>query len=423
MNLQANDRVARARTQLLLDAPFFGALALRLHVEEKSESECPTMQTDGTRLEYSVPFVNGLNDTELKGVVAHEVLHCALRHMYRTNGRDMDEWNIACDYVVNAELIGQGFTLPEGALHDTQYAGLSAEQVYSTRGRNKSKQPQPNGQGQGQQTGQGQTGQQTGQQTPSNQSGSGQAVNGQQTPAQSPTGTFTAPQPQTGSGQGQPEAMTEQDWEIATEQAIAVASKAGVMGAGVARAVKVSRTPAEDWRAILREFIEHTCPSDYSWTNPNRRHLGAGVYLPGTVKENMPRLAVAVDTSGSITPALLELFATELTGVLHDARPESIEVIYCDARVNGTDSFNPDDTEVKLRVIGGGGTAFNPVFDHVAEWDTAPAALIYFTDMQSSDVPVAPDYPVLWITPEGALQSRYAINPGFGRNVELSEWA
>ena len=48
--------------------------------------------------------------------------------------------------------------------------------------------------------------------------------------------------------------------------------------------------------------------------------------------------------------------------------------------------------------LGGGGTRFEPVFDHIAadtEHDT-PECLIYLTDGLGSFPDREPDYPVLW---------------------------
>jgi predicted metal-dependent peptidase len=75
--------------------------------------------------------------------------------------------------------------------------------------------------------------------------------------------------------------------------------------AGMAELVKESRKDVADWKAILRELIEQTVPSDYSWLTPNRRHIADGLYLPGMTKENLGHVAIAVDTSGSIDTELL----------------------------------------------------------------------------------------------------------------------
>jgi len=70
-------KLTRARTQLLLNQPFFGTLGLRLKLVPGS---LPTMATDGSRIVYNPVFVGELKPAELEGVLAHEVLHCALGH-------------------------------------------------------------------------------------------------------------------------------------------------------------------------------------------------------------------------------------------------------------------------------------------------------------------------------------------------------
>jgi predicted metal-dependent peptidase len=94
-----------------------------------------------------------------------------------------------------------------------------------------------------------------------------------------------------------------------------------------------------------------------------------------------------------------------------------MDVIYCDFRVTRVKSFSPDDSEITLGAHGGGGTAFQPVFDHVAAQGDAPAALIYFTDLEGPK-PQQPEYPVLWVTTEAS-----ALNGPFGETVRLSAQA
>jgi predicted metal-dependent peptidase len=383
-SLDPSARVHRARTRLLLDSPWFGTLSMRLHIEETTAR--PTMSTDGTKLLFNAAWVEKHTDAELLGTLAHEVLHCALRHPYRVGGRDMRKWNEACDLAINPMLKEQGFTLPQGATFDPQYSGMAAEQIYAKRAQDEDEDQQ-------------------------------------QQPQDSPTGDFTAPaEPEPGDGDQpgdgqQPTPMTATDWQVATEQATAVAKKAGKMDGGNERAIRDSRPSETNWREILRRFVEQTVPQDYSWSRPNRRHVANGVYLPGIIKENTPRLAVGVDTSASITQDLLDLFASELTAIMHETRPEALDVIYCDYSVRHAESFSPEDDEVKLKVHGGGGTRFQPVFDHVNDKpETTPAALIYFTDLEGPE-PEQPDYPVLWVTTEAT-----ALCGPFGETVRLSQW-
>ncbi len=400
--------MTRARTRLLLDSPWFGALAMRLRME--SDPSIPTIGTDGTKLAYNPQFVSSLPDAHLTAVMAHEVMHCALLHPFRRGSRDFADWNKATDYAINNELVAAGFQLPPDVLIDPQYAGQSAEAIYaSLQGK-----PKPDPQGQ----------QNTPQPDPQGQGGGGQ---GQPDP-QGPLSTGTcedAPQGQPGQQPDSvpapvaPGPMTAEDWKIATEQATAVARAVGTLPGGAVRSAKSARQSAEDWRATLREFIEHTQPSDYTWGTCNRHHIADGLYLPGILRENLGRLGVVVDTSGSIDQPLLDCFARELTAIAHEARPESIDVVYCDSRVRHSETFSPDDAEISLNAKGGGGTRFQPAFDHFNALDTPPVAVIYFTDLECSDHPTEPDYPVLWVT---GIDSTPADMP-FGRTVRMDLYA
>ncbi|MEV6824279.1 hypothetical protein [Amycolatopsis sp. NPDC051102] len=86
--------------------------------------------------EHGEIYVNpaaALSAEEWRFVLAHEMLHAALRHDRRALGRDPYLWNVACDYVINGWLVAMGVgELPHGVLHDQQLTGMSAESVYDT---------------------------------------------------------------------------------------------------------------------------------------------------------------------------------------------------------------------------------------------------------------------------------------------------
>ncbi len=79
-------------------------------------------------------YVNPLRtfeDEEWRFILAHEMLHAALRHGDRCGTRDPYLFNVACDYVINGWLKEMDVgTMPEGLLYDARLAGLSAEEVY-----------------------------------------------------------------------------------------------------------------------------------------------------------------------------------------------------------------------------------------------------------------------------------------------------
>lgn len=86
-------------------------------------------------------------------------------------------------------------------------------------------------------------------------------------------------------------------------------------------------------------------------------------------------------------------------GILDDVRPAVIYVMWCDAMVHRVDEVHDTTDLLDLRMKrapGGGGTAFEPVFDKVVELGIEPDALIYLTDGMGSFPKKAPLYPVMW---------------------------
>ena len=121
----ASDLFAKARAALLVSAPFWGVLSLRLAPVE--DSSIQTMKTDGVSIHYNPDFVKGLSRSVLRSGIAHETLHCAALHHTRREGRDLRRWNIACDHAINPLLAQAGFELPEGALFDPEGLRLLRE--------------------------------------------------------------------------------------------------------------------------------------------------------------------------------------------------------------------------------------------------------------------------------------------------------
>ena len=122
MTVSTSDRIRKARTVLLLDHPFFGALIFRLRLVPAPGIQ--TMATDGASLFYNPAFVDSLTPSQLVGCLAHEVMHPGLQHHTRRGDRDPRKWNEAADYAINPMLLDAGLDLPEGVLLDDQYRGM-----------------------------------------------------------------------------------------------------------------------------------------------------------------------------------------------------------------------------------------------------------------------------------------------------------
>lgn len=396
-------KLTRARTQLLLNQPFFGTLCLRLKL---MAGAVPTMATDGRRILYDPAFVNSLQPAELEAVLAHEVLHCALGHHCRRGERDPQLWNQAADLAINPILVGNGFTLPEGALLDPAFDNLGAEEIYARL----LQQKQPESSAAAEQTQESpESG--VGQGTQEQPANPGSSAENPSRPGQEAdhgkAGNRAAPG---GFGEvwdatnedGSPASQAEKsrqrhEWNIAADQAIRSSKSCGHEPAGLDRALSESREPTQNWRSILRDYVAATTPSDYRWTPPNRRYVASGLYLPSVERSGVGTIVIGIDSSGSIGEEELEQFAGEISAIADEAKPEAIHVVYCDAAVQAAQEFGPSEP-IHLEPKGGGGTDFRPVFDWVEANHIAPVCLIYLTDLCCHSYPPVPEYPVLWVT-------------------------
>ncbi len=127
---QIETKLAAARTKLILDKPFLGALVLRLPMEAAQKDWCPTTATDARKFYYNPEFIDCLSLDETQFMLAHEALHCALSHFARRQHRRKLHWDMACDYAINPLLMSDGLKAPPGSLHLPQFKGMTAEEIY-----------------------------------------------------------------------------------------------------------------------------------------------------------------------------------------------------------------------------------------------------------------------------------------------------
>lgn len=166
-------------------------------------------------------------------------------------------------------------------------------------------------------------------------------------------------------------------------------------------------TPWEQiFRSIVQTAFQEAIHKNYS--RPSRRWLAlerdyysrAGVNLPfapDAIRKRGTRLAVALDTSGSIDESLLGRFLAEIAA-LAEFNQRNLVLLIGDAAVHKIVEI--DWTEVsgelaRIKYTGGGGTDFRPVIKAAAEFN--PDALVYLTDLYG-ETGDAPDFSVIWAT-------------------------
>jgi len=126
----------RARSWFIASFPLLGALAAGFELIEDmkvcGQLNIPVAAIHIERRELFFNPLVGLNEGEMRFVMAHELLHAGLRHDVRQGTRDPYYWNCACDFVLNDWLLEMGIGEPPsiGMLHDPSLRGMSAEAVY-----------------------------------------------------------------------------------------------------------------------------------------------------------------------------------------------------------------------------------------------------------------------------------------------------
>ncbi|WP_083972493.1 vWA domain-containing protein [Actinoplanes awajinensis] len=203
--------------------------------------------------------------------------------------------------------------------------------------------------------------------------------------------------PQCGSGaHGQP-----MPWESADAPQVSVVEAAAIRRQ-TAQAVKARATgrgsvpagwrrwadeilePVVDWRRALAGAVREAASwasgaVDYTYQRPSRRGAAVpGVVLP-RLRRPMARVAVVVDTSGSMGDGELRVVLAELAGVLRTVGigRERVAVLSCDADVHTVRRVAAIG-EVVLE--GGGGTDMRVGIEHALRAQLKPNIVVVFTD-------------------------------------------
>ena len=123
-------KLSAARTRLILERPFLGALVLRLPMKAAKPGRVKSIGTDVRALYYNPEYIRQLTLEQTQFVLAHEALHCALSHFARRQHRVKQRWDIACDLAINPLLIKDGLKPPPGVLLESGYEDMTAEEIY-----------------------------------------------------------------------------------------------------------------------------------------------------------------------------------------------------------------------------------------------------------------------------------------------------
>ena len=392
-----------ARTRLLCSHPFFGLLLM--HVKFLLDTETETAATDGESIYFGVDFLRELSDSELDFVLMHEILHIALRQCFRAEGKDEMAFNVACDIVVNSNILHETGNI------NSIYLGKYGECIHLA----------PNGK-----EGYNYTAEEVYAMLPH----SAKFKNGG-TKGKGSGGSHGSRRKGVFDEHGkwhndESNAHLSTVWaervKNATE-AVSIREKSlnrGLVPLAAKRVMAEFGKPQLDWRTILNNFIQEDIV-DYSFLPPDKRYDG-DFFLPdfNEKDEKIEDILFMIDTSGSMSDKMIKSAFSEIKGAIDQFGGKLRGLLgFFDATVVPPLPFS-DEKELKIiRPYGGGGTSFGIIFEHVRARMTEkpPVSIIILTDGNAlfPDEKVAQGIPVLWII------NNEEITPPWGKIVRIKD--
>ena len=386
---RVRDKLLQARISLLLKAPFFGNIAIRLQLTW-ADNWLGTAATDGRHFYYNSRFVDALPDKEVEFLVGHEVLHNVFDHFTRRDDRHPKIWNIANDYVVNLilmdENIGKVIKTVDICL-DAKYRGQSSEEVYEDL------------------------------------MSKVQWVEVNLNTLDEHIDFSEAGEDDEDGKSKRPQISKEDAKNIRDEVRNAVlqaAKAAGDVPNAVKQLIRDLTEPKINWRDLLRQQIQSTVKSDYSFQRPNRKAWHTGAVLPGMINDQTIDICLSIDTSGSVSDEMLRDFLSEVKGIMDEYKDFKLTLWHFSCSIHNPKVFTAQNIDeiYEYEIQERGGTDFEVNWTWMKEQGIEPKRFVVMTDGYPCGGWGDPDYcDTVWI-----IHGDATIKPPFGNWAYMDEY-
>ncbi|MFE2548986.1 hypothetical protein ACFXGI_10630 [Streptomyces sp. NPDC059355] len=369
----------RALNWFVSSYPLLGGLAAGLRIVADAElaraEGIAVAAVSASAGEIYVNPLRGFTDAEWRFILAHEMLHAALRHGERRGARDPYLHNVAADYVVNGWLVEMGVgEMPEGLLYDPELKDLSVEEVYdriATDLRRRRRLSTLRGKGLGDILG----------------------------------------EPLTHSGSG-PYTDLDEFYRRGLLQGFDLHGygERGLLPAGLVQEIRALAHPPVPWDARLARWFDEYVPRPEpvrSYARPARRQAStpdiprAGRYFP---PEETARctFGVVLDTSGSMPAALLGKALGAIASYAEARDVPAARVVFCDAAPYDAGYLPPTEIAGRVKVRGRGGTELQPGIDLLQRAEDFPpqAPVLVITDGWCDTLRIRREH--AYLVPQGA---------------------
>lgn len=353
MSIRPEDKLRKATIHLLRTDPFFASVVLCHNLEEKPGDG---FEIDGRTIRYGTDFVKDRTVTELEYVLRHNVMHVVLGHHLRHEGyvnyemmqegeaeaKVLKRLNIAGDLAVNSLIVGSPgrpseCIVPGAGKYQEMPKDEAMEQYYNLL---KQREDQDENDEDGD----------SASESPDNgddASGSGTAQEG----SEEHDSASDSPQNYGGTGSFAQAPANEQtvnnqeEWRQMITQAEVAAEKAGKLPGWVKEMVSGKLEPAAiPWERVLRRFLTRSIRNHHSYRRLSRRHgYRHDMIMPGRQGKGLGKIVFGVDTSGSMSKAVLDKALAEIQAIAALHKEGEIVVIQWDTRVADETSYTRKD--------------------------------------------------------------------------------
>ena len=328
-------------------------------------------------------------EQEYRFVMAHELLHVALRHHARRQGRDAFLWNVACDFVINEWLVDmQVGMMPDfGMLYDPELKGMNAEAIYDGIV-NDLRLHRKKG---------GITDKMYRRWTTFRGKGVGDILDGSQ------------PEWWT-SGEG----ITLDDFyrrALMQGYQYCQGHERGFLPAGLIEEIMAIGRPPIPWDVELAQWFDaHFPPLEVrrTYARPSRRQSSTpDIPRPRYVKQEIDiksrTFGVVIDTSGSMSRKLLAKSLGSIASYAIARDVPFVRVIFCDAHAYDQGYMAVEDIAGKVKVKGRGGTVLMPGIRKLESADDFPnsAPILIITDTYCDRLTIRKPREHAYLVPKG----------------------
>lgn len=344
--------------------PLLSALAAQFKIIEDIKI-CKTLDISiaAVSVEHKEIYINplaNLSEQGMKFVIAHEILHVALNHASRRQGRDRLLWNLACDFVINAWLIEMNIGLPpEGIYFDKELSGKSADEIY--------------------------------------------LLIVQEERLRKKLGTLRnkfageiTKKTQQGCDMLDDEVRYFSEFEDACKASLLrgvflhESIGRGDLPANLVAEIKALNQPPIPWQVELAKWISERFPLEESkrtYAKPSRRQSSTpDIPRPRYVRpdelKNTKTFGVIMDTSASMDKKLLAKCLGAIASYSAAQEVSMVRIVYCDAQPYDEGYVNIETLSNRIKIRGGGGTVLQPAVDLLLRAKDFPenAPILILTD-------------------------------------------